>query len=223
MVLEAYPGYFLRHWEQSRQGTYVVGNSDNAVLPWLPGLWLLWPDLKILLSVRNGIQTVQSIYLNHARPNPAALDERNLRPAYRDASDEFEGVCRRWVEQIDALERSRAWLCERGADVYDTSLEQVTSDPSELERIWTWLIGDWPAYAERNLALRSERVNARTSEARIVDWDEIWANWTRDRQTTFTRICGETQMRLGYPLPGNEGRRNRSRLRPQARRATIDH
>jgi hypothetical protein len=90
----------------------------------------------------------------------------------------------------------------------ETTLERMTSDPGGLERIWTWLIGDWPTYAERSTDLKRKPANARTNASGLVGWEQVWEGWTEDQRQTFAHLCGKTQTHLGYPcrrLGGSTG------------------
>jgi hypothetical protein len=198
LLLEGFPEYFARHWEQAERGLAAVGNSDGTMTPMLAALWLLWPRMRFLFSFRNGVGQVNSMWLLEPTFEPAI---RAIWRARYGEGDHFERCCRYWRTQVAALEAQRDRLVAQGADVRETRLERMVGDPDELERVWEWLVGGWDEVAERNLALRGTRVNARAGAERPVTPDEVWASWTAERRSLFLEICGETQSRLGYPTP----------------------
>ena len=195
-ILQTYSEYFLRHWEQSRRsGQFTIGNSDWYLSPFLPGVWLLWPDTKFLISFRNGINVVESL-----RGAPFQAVHQAIHPDLRDG---FEGLCRFWVKRVEAITLSKRWLEDHGAFVLETRLERVTTDPVELERIWVNIVGHWSDYRDRNLSLQSKPLNTRTNHDRVVSWEEIWGSWKRADRKAFATISGEVQQQLGYELPGS--------------------
>jgi len=197
-VLTCYPTYFERLWEKVNSGQFIVGNSDHFHLEFLPGLWLLWPDMKFVFAVRNGINCVQS-HAIHLSSTPTEIVARQQK-RYNTGLF-FEQCCHLWVDEVRQLERSRSWLQAR-ANCLETRLEGVTSNIEQVKRVWDWIgIGEWAKYEQRNLDLMRTPLNARTNKGIVVGWESIWENWTREQRETFRAICGETQVRLGYELP----------------------
>ncbi|MGH7867007.1 MAG: sulfotransferase [Candidatus Dormibacteraceae bacterium] len=195
-MLQLYPDYFLRHWEQSRiSGQFMIGNSDCHMPLYLPGIWLLWPTTRFLFSFRNGINVVESQKL----ANFTAI-ERNLYPDL----GQFEGLCQAWARSIGTFTQIKTWLTDHKANVLETRLEQMTSDPAELERIWEQIVGNWPSYRERCISLQSTPLNTRTNRERVVSWQEIWDQWSVAERAAFSTICGTVQQQLGYELPDVE-------------------
>lgn len=195
-ILQSFPEYFSRHWEQSICGHKLVGNSDCFGVYAAPGLWLLWPDMRFVFSVRNGINVVQSI--NQLAPNtPFAHWDKGI-----PDQEGFAGICRYWVAQVQAYCQSLEWLTERNALIQETRLETMTSDPQEFRRIWEWLdVGPWEKHAERNLKLMQTPVNVRTNQTRVLGPTEIWQSWTLDQRATFREICSTAMRRLHYSIP----------------------
>ena len=197
-LLQCYPTYFARHWERANFGQHIVGNSDHFILEFLPALWLLWPDMRFIFSVRNGINVVQSRFVHYPHIPKSILVRQQGK---WQTDDFFAQCCHAWVEEIALMEKSKRWL--RGqAPCIETTLEKMTADLEEVKKIWNWIgIGKWDEYADRNQRMLTTPVNARTNAQSIVGWEQIWAGWTRQQRDTFRAICGEVQRRLGYHLP----------------------
>lgn len=199
-LLEAHPRYFSRLCELAELGRTHVGNSDSALMKSAPGQWLLWPETRFLFSVRNGINVVNSRF---AVEHSASELVRSLRPARLQRLPPFEMLCRRWTLEMEACRAQRHWLEERGAACLSTTLEGMTGDLGELERVWCWLVGDWERHVHHAESLMVRPVNARVNLGGVVHSAEaVWETWSDDQRTTFAEICGETQARLGYPIPG---------------------
>ncbi len=199
-VLQRYPEYFARHWERATFGQHIVGNSDAATIDLVPGLWSLWPDMKFIFSIRNGIRVVQSRTLDTSDFTPGVLAKNSARWG---TDDIFQILCHRWVKAAEAIIAAKDWVAQRApAAVFQTRLEKITTDLEEIEKLWNWIgIGDWERYAERNASLQLTPVNARTSSERFVQPEEIWERWTPDQRQHFRAICGEMTSRAGYELP----------------------
>lgn len=198
-ILHCYPTYFARLFEPANSGQYIVGNSDGGVLEFLPALWLLWPDMKFIFSVRNGINCVQSRQLNSADHPRFVVGKRERTWRTKDA---FTQACHVWAQDIRLLEGSKQWLRTRQAQYIETTLEGVTGSLDEVRKLWDWVgIGRWKEYAERNQKMLSTPINARTNTQSIVGWQEIWNRWTAGQRETYWSICGETHRRLGYADP----------------------
>jgi len=199
-ILQCYPDYFARHWERAIYGQYIVGNSDSYLVRYLPGLWLLWPDMRFIFSTRNGINCVQSHYVK--QPEVPAIVRLLLQERYDTATDPFAACCHRWVTAIRGHTKSKTWLVEHGANCIETKFEKVTSDLNELHRLWDWLgIDKWDEHAERNARFMETPINPRMNIKKIVQPEETWRAWSPEQRKTFREICGETMAQLGYPLP----------------------
>ena len=197
--LDAYPRYFSRLWERVELGQRWIGNSDNSLVPYAAGLWLLWPQTRFLFSVRNGVNQVNSALINQVEL-PAIV--RATRPGGRGHESAFETCCHRWVSTVDTLSRQRAWLEQRGAQCLSTTLERVTGDAAELARVWGFVAGNWEHHAERAVALMRRPVNQWVNlQGAVYGADEIWATWSDEQRVRFTEICGTTQRACGYEVP----------------------
>lgn len=194
-LLQGYPEYFNRLWEQELLGYQSAGNSDCFAVYAAPGLFLLWPDMKFLGSVRNGINVVQSLNTPPDAPrNDWDMSSRDLA--------EFANACRYWAGQIQSYYRTLDWLTSRNALVRHTRLEDMTSDGQEMRRVWEWLnLGPWQEYAERNLGMMTRPCNARTNRSRALSADEVWQGWSTQQRRTFREICGPGMTRLNYAIP----------------------
>jgi hypothetical protein len=180
-VLRGFPAYFERLWERSRlDGAYHIGNADHSVQRLLPGLWLLWPDMRFVFPYRDGIGSVDSA-------------------ATSDAA--FEPACHAWATSVVRLRGHQAWLAERGAEIRETRLETIVRRRSELRGVWTWLVGDWERDAERN------RLLVRELESTLESPEGIWARWSEEQRRLFLAICGESQNELGYSIPRSRAHR----------------
>jgi hypothetical protein len=171
-VLRGFPDYFERHWAQGRLGPFHIGNADHAVQRLLPGLWLLWPDMRFLFVYRNGV---------------AAVD----REAHGDGR--FERACREWAEDVARLRAHQTWLVERGAAVRETRLERLVARDRELGDLWTALPGNWERYSAEKQPLVAELATE------LEPADEVWSRWSQERRHLFEVICGPAQQLLGYP------------------------
>lgn len=198
-LLQCYPDYFARLWERATCGQQVVGNSDSQLITHTRGLWLLWPAMKFVFSTRNGISVVQSRQLDTIDFNAAFLARQRQRWG---TGDIIAILCHQWVDVARRTAVDRQWLQERGAHCFETTLERMTTDLQEIKRLWDFVeIGQWDACAERNTALQTTLVNARTGRRGLVRPEEIWNQWTEDRRRLFTEICSQTMNELGYALP----------------------
>lgn len=197
--LEAYPRYFSRLAEQVELGRRWVGNSDNSLATFAAGLWLVWPETRFLFSVRNGINQVNSALLNEVQLEGIV---RAARPASLPDVAAFETCCRRWASLVERLEVRRCWLESRGAQCLSTTLERVTSDAGELERVWNFVAGNWERHADRAVSLMQRPVNQWVNvKGAVYGADEIWATWSKEQRTQFTEICGRAQQSYGYEIP----------------------
>jgi hypothetical protein len=191
LVLEAYPTYFGRMWEHIEGGCCAVGNSDHLSGSFLSGLWLVWPRMRFLLSLQNGIDDVDGSVRHGETTSSAAAMIRRLRFG---TSDAFEQCCHDWAASVARLETHRDWLLAHDAPVLETRLESVLSDTDEVQRVRDWLIGGGDEGAES----QPDGDGPRST-------DEIWAQWPPEQRRVFAEICGATQARLGYSLPDSGG------------------
>jgi hypothetical protein len=197
-VLEGFPQYFDRLFELGGRGYDAIGNSDGNATPMLAGLWLLWPRMRFLFSFRDGIGQVNSfsVWENEMKPSMLAVMQTR-----HGAMEYFELLCHDWNWNVERLELSRDWLRERDAAVTETRFEAMLSDPGELQRVWSELIGDWEAARHRATRFAETIVGGRAGREHPQTAGEIWETWTPAQRGVFERVCGETQRRLGYLLP----------------------
>ncbi len=202
-ILQNYPNYFARLWERAFDGQYIVGNSDSGVIKFLPGLWLLWPDMKFVFSVRNGINCVDSYFVNQSNvPELTLARMRRIQREHRTPEGYFALCCVWWVSHIEALLKARSWLADRGGSCIDTTLERVTTNADEIQRLWDWIgIGGWTTAAPERSRLQSLIVNPRVSKDRAVKPVDIWADWSPEQRDAFRTICGDAMSRVGYEVP----------------------
>lgn len=201
MLLQGFPGYFPHLWERVHFDQYVVGNSDTFVGQCLASaLWLLWPDMRFIFSFRNGINTVNS-RVRLTEESPRWIDDALY--GALGSEDPFERSCEVWARSVARIEEHRQWLMTKGASCLDVRFEDVTSDSHELQRVWDFVVGDWEQYAERNVELTHRVANARINVERVLTPDEVWEEWSPGQRAAFASICGDTQRRLGYGLPGS--------------------
>lgn len=199
VFLDAYPRYFSRLLEHADLGARHVGNSDNTLVRSAPGLWLLWPETRFLFSTRNGIGQVNSASVNEPHLPPLV---RAGRPASFERLTPFEAACRTWVEEIERWAAARAWLEERGARCLTTTLEGVTRELAELERVWSWVAGDWERHAARAASLMARPLNEWVNlDGAVYSPREIWESWSDERRSIFAETCGGAQASLGYDVP----------------------
>jgi hypothetical protein len=197
-ILQCYPEYFARLWERNIYGQYIVGNSDHFSLRFLPGLWLLWPTMKFIFSVRNGINVVQSTFL-HEKHTPLSIIAGWKK---RWGTEDFFTICcYEWVSEVFEWRKAKDWLGER-AQCIETKLELITKNLDELHRLWDWVgFGEWEQYEERNRNLMATPINARVNQKKNMGPDEIWSQWNGTQREVFLRVCGETMKLIGYTLP----------------------
>jgi hypothetical protein len=171
-LLRGFPDYFERLWERSRvDGAYHIGNADHSTHRFLPGLFLLWPDMAFLFSYRDGIGAVEAAAASGA---------------------DFEAACVEWAESVRRLRAAQQWLARRGARVGEARLERIVSRPAELRETWTWLLGEWDRTAERAEA------HVRELEATLEPVESISSRWPDERRRLFHELCGDAQAELGY-------------------------
>ncbi len=196
-ILQTYPKYFARHFERLEYGQSIVGNSEST--PGIVvGLWMLWPSMRFLFSVRNGINTVRS-RLAVGSNLPAVVSTR-LEEKFK-TRDIFRIACNQWRSDIEGMEESCKRL-EHKTDVLKVKFEDVTSNLGELWKVWEWIgIPGWADYENRNQTMMQTPVNARTNKNKLVKPEEIWNEWTTDQRNVFTEICGEAMKRMGYRIP----------------------
>ena len=196
-VLECYPDYYARLWERAQFGEHIIGNSDPGALDILPGLWMLWPEMKIIFSKRNGVSRVQSSFVHRA--HFPKMEFARYETTFQ-TSDFFAQCCHLWVEGVKLMNQSKQWL--RGeALCLEASLGALTSDIGEIKRIWDWLgIGQWDGYEERNRQVMATLANAGTNGRAVAGWEKIWDGWTPEQRAAVRDICGETQRSHGYLL-----------------------
>ena len=198
-LLQCYPTYFTRLWERANYGQYIVGNSDGTMMRVAAGLWLLWPAMKFIFSIRNGINVVASRYAGASAIPPGVLAQAKERWATNDL---FQILCHRWSKSVEASITTRRWLADRQAHCFETTLEKVTTDLEELRRLWDWLgIGAWDEYAERNAGLQATPANPRTNTRGVVQPEQIWERWTPEQRDLFRSTCGEAMTQFGYEIP----------------------
>jgi hypothetical protein len=197
-ILQCYPEYFSRLWERAIYGQYIVGNSDSFIIQNAPGLWLLWPNMKFILSLRNGINCVESAYVHEAN-YPISI-KLKIRKEY-NTDNFFALCCHNWVKNISHWVESRKWLIER-AQCIETRLEKITRDLNELRRVWDWVgFGQWKEYEKRNRKLMVTPMNVRVNQKKVFSAEDIWHLWSNLQRDIFQKICGETMTSIGYTIP----------------------
>jgi hypothetical protein len=176
-VLLGFPDYFERLWELSRTGPPHAGNADDGVDRLLPGLWLLWPDLRFVISVRDGI---------------GAVDARTAR---LQSDDGFRDVCVEWVEKVTRITAGRDWLRKHDADIREVKLEEVLAGGEDLGRVWEPLLGEWEQDEP------SARARAAELAPQLPAAASVWERWGPERRAVFNEVCGHAQGQLGYAIP----------------------
>lgn len=147
----------------------------------------LFPGVKVIYLVRNGIEVVAS---------------RQRHPGF--ANRPFREHCEVW-----ALARK---LVEWGRDRDDFTLirhEHIVNTETlqpTLDQLWAW-IGLAPEPASRQFLhenclhpTRAGDEHRMPSEA-LRDRGDRWLRWTPGERQVFMEACGETMISLGYAIP----------------------
>lgn len=114
-MLQVYPRYFARLWERACDGATAVGNSESSPRM-VAGLHLLWPPMKFLFSVRNGINTVESLM---ATENGLPASVATQLEAKHGTRDLFAICCYQWLRAVEGIQESKA-LLKGSADLCET-------------------------------------------------------------------------------------------------------
>jgi hypothetical protein len=196
-ILQIYPRYFSLLFERLRYGQEIIGNSEGSTRM-VTGLQILWPSMRFLFSVRNGINAVQSL-VSVDTELPATLISY-LEERY-ETRNIFRLMCHQWRASIEGIEESIRVL-DNKADFLMVKFENITSNLEDLQKAWQWIgIPKWADYEERNKLMMQTPINARTNRNKKVSPKEIWGVWTSEQRDMFLEICGEAMKRMDYRIP----------------------
>jgi hypothetical protein len=200
MVLQTFPRYFHRFFGRMRYGQSIVGNSDSTIKLAI-AMYLLWPSTKFIFSVRNGINTVQSLFSlakDIPRPVVSQLEDALQTPEF------FTIACHQWRDMMEGMESAMGWL-QGKAEILQVKFEDVTGSLEELKIVWDWLdIPNWEGNESRNARLIRTPVNARTNARGVKPPEDIWCLWSAAQRNDFRTICGEAMRRNGYSVPAED-------------------
>ena len=153
----------------------------------------IFPDMKMMYIMRNGIEVVNSTRNFHGFSNLS-----------------FEDCCRRWAGSIQANN-----FLENRRDVAFIKHHEMVTDPVNVLNDAFASIGmsrdSKPGeYIQSNIFNSSfdkteGNINAEKHfQGRL---QEAWNAWTQDEQNLFVRLCGSYMKTYGFALPiGYEGR-----------------
>ena len=171
------------HPKHSR--TVVWGSKAAAEEPAALGLEWLFPSLRFVYMIRNGIEVVHSM---------------SKFISFRDRS--FERLCKDWASYVARYEYLRHWslaVCVRFEDFLNDPQAALTmvcshigidTEPNMFKFAQTTLIHplDGPSIsANPKLVLRSRRA--------------VHEEWSLEQKQMFQATCGPAMARLGYDMP----------------------
>lgn len=159
----------------------------------------VFPGIKLLYLVRNGIHVVSSRVLF------ASL-----------ASESFEQHCDIWLR----APRSAEWGKDKPAQFRLVRYEWFQDTErmrAELAGLYDWLGIPWsdaplqnlrkelyhPTQHPREMTLAANAVSSSPQERDAFEHtrNERWRYWTDAERATFERVCGDGMRALGYPIP----------------------
>lgn len=157
-------------------GAFADKTPGAEAIAGAPLIRQTFPDARIILTRRNGIEAVQS----HVR---------------RFGAD-FADACRGWAACMQAVEQVRPTV----TDLLELDHHELAAQPEEAAiRLCRYL--DQPTRAEQ---LARYFQADRHDSAWDHDWhrmrrlDEM--EWTAEQRQTFQQICGPHMQRFGYPI-----------------------
>jgi len=198
-VREAFAPYV--EWAGCREKQFVrVGEIHTALGSWWCRVGEILPARRVLV-VRHGIQVVHSISQGMLTTDPLVWnpgkrpqDAIALPSDCEDLPPEdraFAGVCARWSEQAELVDRLGPM------DVF--RLEDLTKDPGALEAFLVEYTGVVPASGECS-GLQARVVNRKVFGDRSPE-NLFWNLWSSSKREIFRRLCTAALDRFGYRIP----------------------
>ena len=206
-VGDLYRNYFA-FIRQELQRYFAVGDSHGWEIKCVPEVHARQPIGHLILLVRNGVQTVNSLY--HWASGVSEDDPLNtywLR-WYWEIMDQPGGDWRsysswaRWCLRWRANQATAHWLEQRlqgQTALRVVRLEDVTGDVKALVDLIQWLHpGAVPMQSDLQ-RLQSVDINRKMQGDRSPQ--AIWATWTAEQREVFAEICGPAMEAYGYEWP----------------------
>ena len=149
------------------------------------GLVNLFPKLKGVYIIRNGIDVVQS---------------RIHYPSF--SSDPFSKHCETWKSHVDKYR-----YLSKANSAMEVRHEQLIANPNDVfQRIFHFLGVNYQTYpikfVQSTLISQPDNQNRQGVDVKnlIGIRNPAYKNWSREQRETFKRICGETMSELGYEI-----------------------
>jgi hypothetical protein len=206
-VGDLYCNYFA-FIRQELRGYFAVGDSHSWEIRSVPEVHARQPVDRLILLVRNGIQTVNSLYTWAAgisEDDPLNTDWLRW---YWEIMGQPGGdwssysAWARWCLRWRANQATAHWLEERlrGQTLLRViRLEDMVGDVEALIDLIQWLHpGAAPARSDLQ-SLQSVDINRKMQGDRSPQ--AIWATWTAEQREVFAEICGPAMEAYGYEWP----------------------
>jgi hypothetical protein len=169
--------YIRRFYSENYPNCRFVDKTPGAEA--ITGVRLIrhaFPDSRIILTRRTGIEVVQSVQ--------------------RKFSTDFEAACRLWSSCMTAADMVRPDL----SDVLEIDQFDLTNSPQDISRKMSAYLGS----SEKSEALANFFLERRTDQSSKHDWRNRLllggVSWTDEQKAAFIRICGEHMTANGYPM-----------------------
>lgn len=182
-----------RRWSKTNKQLY--GEVNGTIRYQVPAIQHFYPKAKLLLLSRDGRGVVRSVM---GWPQFYGEDSKGayaLTPLYGDpyfeswpSMSRFERVCWAWRETneyLSGLIPEDGWIqLEQIIKEYDYFSEKIFAN-----------VGLTVPHEKWNEVVSKKSPNA----SRSYDFPD-WKDWTSEQKASFQKICGETMVKLGYPI-----------------------
>lgn len=184
----------FRRWQAAPEAGFYA-EVNGTIRYQVATIRKLYPRARMPLLVRNGKGVVRSVmgwpqfYNAHSRGAYAIAPLPG--DPYRgqwDSMSRFEKVCWSWMDSNEYLMRHIPEACW-------SRLEDLASDYDYFRGCFVAATGvDIPRETW------AKRMGTRSRNATKKYAFPAWDDWSREEQSAFERICGETMRKLGYEV-----------------------
>lgn len=185
LARELNPREFKLHMQEYIRSFYRKTYKGDSFVDKTPGaeaiqganfILEVYPDARLIVTRRTGIEVVQSFRLKFAAG--------------------FEDACRAWTNCMAATLRMR----ERCPQILEIDQFDLTNAPEDVAA----RLCNHVRRPEKTAELARYFSEQRTDKSSEHDWRHrltlAGTSWTKEEKETFRKLCGATMQTFGYPM-----------------------
>ncbi|MDP8207391.1 MAG: class I SAM-dependent methyltransferase [Candidatus Electryonea clarkiae] len=196
---------YLKHFDELLNNHSVVSDCNSWAARSIPALNNVFPIDNILYIVRNGIQSVHSIYHHNLENDQLKWLEDRFLKEYWEMFDkpgenwENRSSWNKWCFWWSLNDLLPAWLRKNipSSELLVVRFEDLSRNNNEIIKLLKYVSG------EESISISETGISRPPIEETDITPENIWEQWDNTQRMDFLENCEEVMNQYGYQIPVN--------------------